>query len=63
MGGDYCVYGGGNYATSDTYISNRFSRALYSNCALFGPSASGYDAPSITDSGNIWDNTGASLSP
>ena len=63
MGGDYCVYGGGNYANSDTYISNRFSRALYSNCALFGPSASGYDAPSITDSGNIWDNTGASLSP
>ena len=64
-GGDYCVYGGGSASdiasNADTYLHNRISRAIYSTCAQFGLSA--YDTPTVTSSGNIWDDTGSSASP
>jgi hypothetical protein len=65
-GGDYCIYGGGGSGSdfasnADTYLNNRFSRAIYSTCAQFGLSS--YDTSTVTESGNIWDDTGATASP
>jgi hypothetical protein len=60
-GGGYAVYGGGPLISSDTYLDNRFSRAFYTAGGLFGPSA--HDSSTVTDSGNIWDDTGATANP
>jgi hypothetical protein len=60
-GGSYTVYGGGPLISSDTYLDNRFSRALYTTGGQYGPSA--HDSSTVTDSGNIWDDTGATANP
>jgi hypothetical protein len=65
-GGDYVLYGDAtnvnNYGiTSETVTGNRFSRLYYQNGALYG--AATYMPKSYTWSGNIWDDTGAPVTP
>jgi hypothetical protein len=61
-GGDYCLYGGRSSDPAEEYLDNRFTRALYSTCGLYGLST--YDSDgTFTSSGNIWDDTGSPAPP
>lgn len=61
-GGDYCLYGGRASGPIETYLDNRFTRALYATCGLYGLST--YDSNgTFTSTGNIWDNTASSATP
>ncbi len=60
-GGGYTVYGGGSTVGSETVTGNRFSRLYYANGGYWGPAA--YMPSSYTWSGNVWDDTGQSVSP
>ena len=60
-GGDYTFYGGGSLISSETYLNNRVTRALYSTGGLYGP-GSYTSTGTFTQSGNVWDDTGATAS-
>jgi hypothetical protein len=65
-GGDYILYGDATNVmdagiASETVTGNRFSRLYFANGGLYG--AAVYMPPSYTWSGNIWDDTGRSVSP
>ena len=65
-GGDYTFYGGGPQVNSETYLNNRITRAIYSTAGLYGPgdyNASASGGTGFTQTGNIWDNTGAAAGP
>jgi hypothetical protein len=60
-GGSYTVYGGGPLVNSETLLDNRFSRAV--NPAGGSLGAGAHNASSgFSQSGNIWDDTGTSVS-
>ena len=61
-GGDYTFYGGGSLISSETYLNNRVTRALYTTGGLYGPGS--YNSTgTFTQSGNVWDDTGATANP
>jgi hypothetical protein len=65
-GGDYTFYGGGPQVSSESYLGNRVTRAVYSTAGYFGPgayNASASGGSGFTQSGNIWDNTGVATTP
>ena len=63
-GGGYALYGGaksdGTGVSSETVTGNRFSRLYYSDAGEYGPAA--YMPSSYTWSGNVWDDTGQTVS-
>lgn len=64
----YCAYGGvthGNTnATSVRFVGNRFGRSLQRNCGEYGPiTAFNPNGSGNAWSGNVWDDTGASVAP
>ena len=67
-GGGYAIYGGQNPGGPRAYniriTNNRFSTIYYPQCGSFGYIAA-FDAsgPGNVWSGNVWDNTGAPVSP
>ena len=67
-GGGYAIYGGQNPGGPKAYniriTNNRFSTIYYPQCGSFGYIAA-FDAggPGNVWSGNVWDNTGASVGP
>lgn len=67
-GGGYCIYGGqnsGGLTVSNIQITNNhFARLFYSNCGFFGYIAAwNPGAPGAVWSGNVWDDTGATVAP
>lgn len=58
-GGDYTIYAGGSTATNVTITGNRFSRIYYPNCSTYG--VADYFPTAMNWSGNVWDDTGASV--
>jgi hypothetical protein len=64
-GGGYALYGGapngGFTVGSETVTGNRFSRVYYAKSGQWGPNA--YMPSTYTWSGNVWDDTGQSVSP
>jgi hypothetical protein len=65
-GGGYCFYGSGGPtagATNITFTNNHFSRLFYSSCGSFGPDAYWKTGGGNVWSGNVWDDTGASVQP
>lgn len=69
-GGGYCIYGGSvpgkphPVATGVRFLNNRFGQKYYSNCGLYGP-ATAFDAAGAGSvwSGNVFDSSGAVVSP
>jgi len=65
-GGGYTIYGGANPGGSQTsnikITGNRFSRMFFPNSGSYGP-ATAFDrnGPGNVWSGNLWDDTGATL--
>ena len=67
-GGGYCIYGGqnaGGPTVSNIQITNNhFARLYYPNCGAFGYIAAwNPGAPGAVWSGNLWDDTGATVGP
>jgi hypothetical protein len=65
-GGGYCFYGSGGpnqSASAVTFSDNHFSRIFYSGCGSFGPIAYWVSGNQDVWSGNVWDDTGASIQP
>jgi hypothetical protein len=65
-GGDYAVYAGGGYNLSSTIVitSNRFGQTYYPTSGQFGADFDWQAAGTGNVwSGNVWDNTGATVSP
>jgi hypothetical protein len=64
-GGGYALYGDatniGSGIASETVTGNHFSRLYYSNCGYWGTDA--YMPSAYTWSGNVWDDTGVSVTP
>ena len=63
-GGSYCIYGGSDGPSSgDIRITNNhFSRMYFANCGEYGPIAHFNSGdPGNIWSGNIWDDTGATV--
>jgi hypothetical protein len=65
-GGGYALYAGGGYSLSTNIViqHNRFSQLYYSLSGQYGPDTL-YQAGGTGNSwsGNIWDNTGGTVSP
>jgi hypothetical protein len=65
-GGGYAIYAGGaqNDSTNMKFSNNRFSQQYFAKSGQFGPVAQYQAAGSgNTWTGNIWDTTGATVSP
>jgi hypothetical protein len=64
-GGGYALYGGANAdgsgVSSETVTGNRFSRIYFADGGEYGPAA--YMPTRYSWSGNVWDDTGRSVSP
>jgi hypothetical protein len=61
-GGDYTFYGGASLVSSETYLNNRVTRALYNTGGLYGPGS--YNSTgTFTQTGNIWDDTNTTANP
>ena len=63
-GGGYTFYGGNTSSASVgslTVTGNRWSRLYYSTCGYYGTDA--YMPSTYTWSGNVWDDTGQTVSP
>jgi hypothetical protein len=66
--GAYCFYGNGGgtkpWSTDHiTFTNNHFGRKLYPNCAQIDYAVNWDPPPSSTWSGNVWDDTGATVPP
>jgi hypothetical protein len=67
-GGSYCVYAGSvpdkphPLAHNTRFLENRFSR-VQPDCGRHGPASSYDDANGNVWSGNVWDDTGATVNP
>jgi hypothetical protein len=53
----YCGTDSGGVASNETFTNNRFARTYYANSGGYGPSAD--CAGVVTNTGNVWDDTGA----
>ena len=67
-GGGYTLYSGANpgkesTATGIKVTNNRFSRIYFANSGYYGPSTAYTSAGGNIWSGNIWDDTGKTVSP
>ena len=65
-GGGYAFYAAGHSSsrsTNITFMNNSFSRLYYPNSGYYGPVANWTSGNGNVWSGNIWDNTGASVAP
>jgi hypothetical protein len=66
-GGGFTLYCGGindpNSVTNETVSNNRISNAYWSNGGYYGPLAYCGAGFADTFSGNVWDETGASITP
>jgi hypothetical protein len=67
--GSYCFYGSGGpqkrYSSHHiTFTNNHFGRSIYAKCGYYGP-VTYFDVNSIGNvwSGNVWDDTGATVPP
>lgn len=67
--GSYCFYGSGGpqkqfSSNNITFTNNHFGRKNYPNCGFYGP-VTYFDVtkPGMVWSGNVWDDTGASVPP
>jgi hypothetical protein len=64
-GGDYCLYGGGTnpaHTGPITIENNRFSRIYDADCGVYGTDAYFTSGSNVTWTGNIWDDTGQTVS-
>jgi hypothetical protein len=66
-GGGFTLYCGGindpNSVTNETVTNNRISNAYWSNGGYYGPLAYCGAGFADTFSGNVWDETGAPITP
>jgi hypothetical protein len=65
-GGDYCFYGSGgdsNAATGITFENNHMTGLYFPDCGYYGETAYWQSGNGNVFSGNVWDSTGAALTP